>query len=101
MPAPIEQRGYRIKNASRLTEASEEVVEDAEHGGLPLELDVERAPDGDGGGDGENEERDPLDLLPPVVPADGGTLLLVFQRPGDIVVGNVDVAGDDIGLECL
>lgn len=101
MPAPNKQRGYRIRNASRRTETREEIVEDAEDSGLPLELDVERAPDGNGGGDGEDEDGDPLELLPPVVPADWGTLLLVFQRPGDVVVGNVDVAGDDIGLECL
>ncbi len=101
MPASNKQRGYRIKNASGLTETREKIVENAKDSGLPLELDVERAPDGDGGGDSEDEARDPLELLPPVVPADWRTLLLVFQRPGNVVVGNVDVAGDDIGLESL
>ena len=61
---------------------------------------MERPPDGNGGRDGEDGKGEVVELLPPVVPADGWPLLLVLDGPGDVVVGDVDVDGD-IGLEFL
>ena len=75
----------------QLTEASHEIVEHAEDSGLPTEGYGESAVNGNGRRDGENGKRQVVELIPPVVPGDGGLLLLVFEGPGDIVVRDVDV----------
>lgn len=87
----------------RLTEAREEVVQRTPEEGLPAEMDVCYAPDGDGRGADKDSEGEPLDVLEEVAPGHRRQSLLVPEGPGDIVVGNVEVGGlflfeGDLGL---
>lgn len=77
----------------RLTEACEEVVQRTPEEGLPAEMHVRYAPDGDGRGADKDGEGEPLDVLDEVAPCDWRQSLLVAESPGDVVVGNVEVGG--------
>lgn len=54
----------------------------------------EETVDGNGGRDREDGQRQPLDVLKEVLQGNGREWFLVFECPGDIIVGNVDVGGD-------
>lgn len=80
------------------TETSDEIINYTPDESSPPQLDIEEAPDGDCGSDGEDVEGNPVDVLEEVLPGDGWELLLVLEGPGDVVVGDVGVLWDNVLL---
>lgn len=79
-------------------ETSEVVVEDGEETCSPLERSKHGANEAHGGRDGEDGETEPVDLLVPILPGNRRKGLLRLQGMGDIVVWDVEVDGNVVGL---
>ena len=92
-PPSRRHRQTTLYKVESLTETRHEVVKHAEDGGLPAKRHVEGAVNGDGGGNSEDGNGEVVELIVPVVPGDWGTLFLVLDGPGDVVVGDVGVDG--------
>jgi len=73
------------------SEPSDKVVQHRPDGGVRVPLDVEYTVNGQGGSDGQGQEGHPLDVLVPVGHRDRRQTLLGLDRPGDIVVRDVEI----------
>jgi len=78
------------------SQTGDEVVDDGPDGSLGVPVDIEHTIDGQGGGDSQGEERNPLNVLEQVAPSNRRQSLLSLNRAGDVVVRNINV-GRDIG----
>lgn len=77
-------------------EAGAVVVEDGEKGGLPLKRGVDGAEQANEGGDEKNAAVEVVELGEKVAPGHRGTGFCGLEGVLDIVVGDVEVGGDDL-----
>jgi hypothetical protein len=73
------------KQAVGHTKASEEVVKDTEKGGFPHNLGGKQAIHGENWGDCQNDDAEPVELSPKVLPCYGREWLCVPQGVCDVV----------------
>ena len=77
-------------------EAGAVVVEDGEQGSLPLKRGVDGTDEANDGGDEENDTVEVVELGEKVAPGHGGPRLCGLEGVLDIVVGDVEIDGDDL-----
>jgi len=82
------------EKSSSLTESSHIVVHDRPQGSLPLQGREERTSEPKERCKTKNADVQPVELVENVFPFDGWKGLLVLQRVGHIVVGDVGVGGN-------
>ena len=82
--------------ASGDAEARAVIVEDGEQGRLPLEGGIDGTNEPNEGGEGEDGAVEEVELVEDVAPLEGRAGLCGFEGVLDVVVGDVEVGGDDV-----
>lgn len=80
-----------MESDDKPTKTGDEVVEYREEEGFGLERNAEDSVYREQRRDGEDGNVQPVELVKHVVPSERGQSLLALKRPGDIIVGYVDV----------